>query len=90
MKITTAERIMNRIVADRGCTSIGLLSADLRLSVATVRKHVKALRAAGRACGGWDGVSIEATASERLDRAQDAAVKKHAGTAFAIPAHLLR
>lgn len=65
----TAARILNRIAAHSGVTSVGLVAADLKLSPRTVRRHVDALIAAGRVGIGWDGCALELSETEQRDRA---------------------
>ena len=70
----TARKIIAKIEADKGCTSIGLLSCDLQLTTRTIARYVRALMDEGRVQFTWDGLGLELTDSERLDRAEDRAV----------------
>lgn len=69
---TTAERIIDKVSADHGLTTAGMLAADLRVEPEKVSRIVRALIRDGRLIHGWDGQSIELTDRERADRAAEA------------------
>jgi predicted ArsR family transcriptional regulator len=57
----TRERILRKIDDYRGCTNEALVASDLRLSVDTVKKHVRALTCEGLVERAWDGKGLFTT-----------------------------
>ena len=84
-KMTTKQRILERVAGLDGVVSVGMIAGDFGLSVETVRKHTKTLIVEGRIEIGWDGMALALTLDERRNRQainpMDALVQKIKNTA---------
>ena len=84
-KMTTKQRILERVAELDGVVSAGMIAGDFGLSIETVRKHTKSLIAEGRIEIGWDGTALALTLDERRNRQaikpMDALVQKIKSTA---------
>lgn len=67
-RMTTKQRVLERVAELDGVVSVGMIAGDFGLSIETVRKHTKALIAEGRIEIGWDCAALALTLDERRNR----------------------
>lgn len=80
-KPTVETLVLNRIATEHGCTTVGLLSSDLKVKASTVDRVVNRLIETARVERAWDGVGLTLTDTEVLNRRDEADFRSFLGAA---------